>query len=577
MKKSIIILFFITLFWPTICLANANYTIDKYDVTISLKQNNVLEYEENLDLTFSKYNTEIIKQFPSNSQNIFVNNSYSTEPTAEKILHLDSGHNVNMPLKTSYTLNYNNSANLITIELGNSYNADIKKTNFIINLPSAVVKDNITFYLDNQDITAQIKYTINGSTIQGSFNEILTQNATLKMAIQYNHAFFNFSTIMLNILPLILTLISYLIWLYYGKDLKLKISKITTLPKDLTPLDLALVQNEKVTTADCFTLLLHLANKGYIKITEIKNHEFLLDRIKDYDGDNEQEALFIKLLFRQNTHISLSEYIDVLTNKSLKTPNLTLDKKVTDKDLLYKYKIATNNILSLLNNDKEKSQYYELISNRKKNYLIMFIAIILLLITSVPFLTINTLYLLPISVIFSIILLKILLTFVDKIDYINLNKNKTYKQTLLGIIIIIILISTVILLPTFKRNLLYLSSFIISIISTIIILILYKFMPKRTKYGAKIYSKMVSLKLYLNTCSKEDMLNLLKNNSNYLYDLLPYSYILGCQLKIFNLLKDHNIKKPTWYNVMGNYSVIKLNHSLTRLERKLTFSDEELY
>ena len=576
--KRIFYLILISLFFlfPSLTNASEEYSIDEYNLEMNVNKNNDYEYKEKLLVTFHMYDIDIVKILPYNTENISIDNEYKVETTDKKTVTIPSNRLLNSTYNISYTIKNNtNNYNTYKFNLNGNYNNTISKFTFTITLPTDITKNNVKFYLHNEDITNKIEYKINGNKITGTYEDGLLRNETIIAEITYNKAFINMGSILLIIIPPILTLISYLLWYYYGKDLKLNIVKSSTLPQELTPLDLYLAKNEIVTPDDLFTLLLNLGNKGYIRIKEEKNNEFTIERLKDYDGDNELEDLFLKSLFRKKVKVSLSEYIDIISTKKNKINDNTLEDKVTNEDLPYKYKLATNNVLPLINNDEKKSQYYELNSESKKNYLIAFIAVIILLITSVPFIETNRLYLLFISTIYSIVILKVIINIVDQINLENIKKNKNNKKNII-IIIILLLLSFIMLMTAFKRNLLYTIAFIIGFICSLIILILYKYMPKRTIYGNKIYSKIESLKLFINTCSNDEIQDQLKNNKNYLYNLLPYSYLMNCEERVIKLLKDFNTSLPKWYILKDDKTITKLNNSILRLRRKLKNINEEL-
>ncbi len=576
--KRIFYLILISLFFlfPSLTNASEEYSIDEYNLEMNVNKNNDYEYKEKLLVTFHMYDIDIVKILPYNTENISIDNEYKVETTDKKTVTIPSNRLLNSTYNISYTIKNNtNNYNTYKFNLNGNYNNTISKFTFTITLPTDITKNNVKFYLHNEDITNKIEYKINGNKITGTYEDGLLRNETIIAEITYNKAFINMGSILLIIIPPILTLISYLLWYYYGKDLKLNIVKSSTLPQELTPLDLYLAKNEIVTPDDLFTLLLNLGNKGYIRIKEEKNNEFTIERLKDYDGDNELEDLFLKSLFRKKVKVSLSEYIDIISTKKNKINDNTLEDKVTNEDLPYKYKLATNNVLPLINNEEKKSQYYELNSESKKNYLIAFIAVIILLITSVPFIETNRLYLLFISTIYSIVILKVIINIVDQINLENIKKNKNNKKNII-IIIILLLLSFIMLMTAFKRNLLYTIAFIIGFICSLIILILYKYMPKRTIYGNKIYSKIESLKLFINTCSNDEIQEQLKNNKNYLYNLLPYSYLMNCEERVIKLLKDFNTSLPKWYILKDDKTITKLNNSILRLRRKLKNINEEL-
>ena len=332
------------------------------------------------------------------------------------------------------------------------------------------------------------------------------------------------------------------------------------------------MQNENVKDDDMFGFLIYMANKGYIKIIEEKSNEFYLERVKDYDGDNYQEEVFLKSLFKKTLKVSLSEYIDLVSAKEKIEKEEVLENKIDNNELSYRYRRVLTNLLPVVNNDEEKSVYYELESDKKKNILVFFVAFILILITLVPFIEINNLSLFPLSIIYSVVSLKVLVTLVDYIDINELHKKRN-KYYLVISIIVVFIICFILLVPSFRRNLIYSVAFLISLLSVLVILVLYKYMPKRTLYGSRVYAKIEGLKIFIDTCDKESLDLVTKKNKSYLYDLLGYSYVLGNTNKVVNLFKMSEVKKPSWYKLKSEFSVMKFFNSLNRLKSNLSNKD----
>ncbi len=565
MKKGLILLFL--LFIPVVCYANPDYTIDKYKIDIDINNNDYI-VKENIEVSFHKIVTNMKMTLPYDIKDLKINTEYDTVTSDNRIITISNDKKANSSYEVSYLLPSNSEGNSYNIEIANNYDGIIKETEFVVNLPSSVTKENIKFYYEDEDVTKDIEYKLEGNKVVGSYKKALLNGDKLVLNVKYNKVYINGFNLLVIVLPIILSIISYYIWYMYGKDLKVNIVKSFSLPKDLTPLDIALVKNEKVVNDDVFAFLIYMANKGYIKIVEEKNNEFYLERVKDYDGDNYQEEVFIKALFRKTMKITLAEYIDLVSEKKQIEKEEKLEKKVASTDLVYCYKRALTNLLPAINNDEEKATYYELESDRKKNILIFFVAAILVFITLVPFVEINKLYLFPFSIIYSVIALKILLMLVNSIN-IDDERNKNKKIYMLLLSILVIMICVIVLIPSFRRNLIYSLAFIISFISVVFILILYKYMPKRTLYGSKVFAKIEGLKIFVDTCDKSDLEIALKKNKDYLYDLLAYSYILGKTSKVFSLMKNSNIKEPKWYKLKDEFTVVKFYNSLNRLKSNL--------
>lgn len=566
-KYVLIVLFFLLFIQTSVTAKSPDYDIESYNVEISVDKDLNYTYNENINLVFNKSNTIVTKTIPYEATDININKNYIIETNKDKLIKISSKNNTH----DSYTYKYKikkdkENDDIYIIEIDNNFNNDISKLDFILTYPSSFNKNNLTFYLNGKKVK-DITYKINNQELTGSISN-LKKDDKLLVIVDYGKIYVNSLTIITIVISILLSLFSYILWRIYGKDVKYTIEFEKNIPSKLNTIDVSLIEKGYLNNENAIYLLLDLANRGYLKISEEENNEFTITRIKDYDGSNYKEASFIRALFRKNMTVNISEYIEAL-NKESKTPyQKELDKKITKDNIKYRLIRAIKNVMSISKSNEEKNKYFETKSNNKKTYLLFSITIILVLITSIPFIEINKLYLLPISVLFSSISLFILINIVENVDL----KKKNNKITILLLFAIIALI--VLLTPSFKQNRIYFIAFLIGIMAVTFILFLYKYMPKRTIHGTRLYSKIEGLKKYLNEVSDKELKLVLKDNPNYLYDILPYSYILGIESVVFNKLKKLNIEEPKWYKI-DNFTYRKLFNSINRLINLVNEEDKE--
>ena len=566
-KYVLIVLFFILFIQTSVTAKSPDYDIESYNVEISVDKDLNYTYNENINLVFNKSNTIVTKTIPYEATDININKNYVIETNKDKLIKISSKNNTH----DSYTYKYKikkdkENDDIYIIEIDNNFNNDISKLDFILTYPSSFNKNNLTFYLNGKKVK-DITYKINNQELTGSISN-LKEDDKLLVIVDYGKIYVNSLTIITIVISILVSLFSYILWRIYGKDVKYTIEFEKNIPSKLNTIDVSLIEKGYLNNENAIYLLLDLANRGYLKISEEENNEFTITRIKDYDGSNYKEASFIRALFRKNMTVNISEYIEAL-NKESKTPyQKELDKKITKDNIKYRLIRAIKNVMSISKSNEEKNKYFETKSNNKKTYLLFSITIILVLITSIPFIEINKLYLLPISVLFSSISLFILINIVENVDL----KKKNNKITILLLFAIIALI--VLLTPSFKQNRIYFIAFLIGIMAVTFILFLYKYMPKRTIHGTRLYSKIEGLKKYLNEVSDKELKLVLKDNPNYLYDILPYSYILGIESVVFNKLKKLNIEEPKWYKI-DNFTYRKLFNSINRLINLINEEDKE--
>lgn len=568
MKKiNLLILIMASIIFPQIVSAESSYKINNYELEITLN-NKKYEYKENVDVSFDNPNISLRKELPYTIKDLDINTNYYLETNYNKIIEIKSG----LSAKKNFELTYSDKPlspkkDLYIFELSNTYNNNLNNITLTINVPNSFNEHNLSFYLNNDKLD-NIDYKINENTLTIEYPS-LKEKEILKVELDYGKLYLNNLTLTSIIVSIVLSIISYILWYLYGKDLRLPIKKTSKFSSKLTPLDISLINNGKVIEDDSFYLLLSLANKGYINIVENGTNNFTLIRNKDYDGKNYKETYFIKSLFRKSESVTLAEYMNIVSEKKKTSTPKKLEKEISSNDLYRRFHIASKNILSIINTNEEKDKYFEPKPDQLKILLVLAITIILVIVTSLPFIEIKKLYLLPLGVIFSITTLFILMSLIENID-IKKKKTKLISLAILSVLAILIL-----LMPSFRRNRIYLIAYLISCISVLFILILYKYMPKRTLYGTKQYVNIEGFKLFIQELSNKELDPLLELNPNYLYDILPYAYMLEVHENVLKKLKEYNIKEPSWYTIKDKFTFQKLHNSINRLKAFLENRDEE--
>ena len=175
------------------------------------------------------------------------------------------------------------------------------------------------------------------------------------------------------ILPLVFLLIGYLIWKTFGKDnLTVEVNEFYP-PSGINSLEAAFLYKGKVNDKDVASLIFYLATKGYIKITEITERgynvyseftSFKLTKLKDYDGNNENEQLFFDALFKSDP--------SVLVKNSMQS-NVEEKTSVTAKTLYKTFYKTTKKILRKINNRENKEKIFEKTSLNKRIFLLLMI------------------------------------------------------------------------------------------------------------------------------------------------------------------------------------------------------------
>ena len=343
------------------------------------------------------------------------------------------------------------------------------------------------------------------------------------------------------------------------------------------------------------SLLIYLANKGYLKIEQIeekiiskKIKEFKITKIKEYDGNNECEKLFFNGLFK-NSIITFRFYANkakeimkdaeengekisfkqaLNTAKSSKTISSKIS--ITLSSLTNQFYHTLDKIIKILNSKENEQKIFETSVKGKNKFLnIMILAIFALLSIKAVF---GLMSIEPISK-FSypeILIILLFLVLVIGIILLISSVNRIINHKISGIFditwrIIFVFLPFLCLIALFilTHNILNLIMYIVGLIS---IWNLFEFTfkkPQRTPYGNEIFEKISEFKNFLEKAEKPQLERLVALNSNYFYDILPYAYSLGVLDIWISKFKTISLQAPNWYNSADSFNIQSFGDFIT--------------
>lgn len=181
--------------------------------------------------------------------------------------------------------------------------------------------------------TDMLQSTVTDQTITGSYAGHLNayEGITIRCTLPEGYFIYKINYMPYVLVALVVLLCGILFW-FTGKEDKVIPVISFEPPEGYNPLDVAFVEKEAVSNTDMAALLIYLANKGYLRIEQTKGKDrFSMTKVKDYDGDNNIEALYMKGLFKRG---------DTASTKSLEKDSFyeVIDKCVTKENKKMKEK-----------------------------------------------------------------------------------------------------------------------------------------------------------------------------------------------------------------------------------------------
>lgn len=559
------------------CYAN-DYDITKYDVEIVVDEHNKYSIKENIDTYFNVSKHGIVRRIPLYNNiirqdgtrernrvlisNVHVNEEFaSSRENNNYVLKIGSADKT-INGKHSYTISYdydigldkNNKYDELYFNIiGTNWDTDISNVTFKITMPKEFDASKLGFSYGEygESNTDNISYDVDGNVITGSFEGTLLAGEGLNVRMVLPEGYFIRKSVGSSLLecwyyiiPILGVLISYLIWKKYGKDDQVVDIVSFYPPENMNSLDVAFAKKGSVNSNDAVSLLVYLASKGYIKIVEDKKSKsrFTIQKVKEYDGNNKEEELFFRGLFKK------------------------VWDSISSDELNESFYLTINSILTKKNSTANRKEIFNNKSSNKRYILFLFMLITSSLSTIIPALG----YKLS-DVIFSIIicnLIGIVALIIVAIIYDN-NCTKKGLNSALGFAFFFVLALavanfTIIGFEYIYYDTVYLIGFILCMVCTYLIYFFYLIVTKRTEYGNKVLGEVNGFKKFLETAEKDKLESLVHDDPSYFYNILPYAYVLGVSDAWIKQFEGIAIAPPDWYESADTFDYYRFNRSLNR-------------
>lgn len=340
-------------------------------------------------------------------------------------------------------------------------------------------------------------------------------------------------------------------WIKHGKDEKVKIEKNFYPPNSLNSAKIGVEYKNKCKEKYIISLLLQLMNKGYIRLQN-KNGNAKFIRLKDYDGNDLLEKQFLEGMFRKNNKI----LNNILPNGII--VDVLLDE-ITYEGLCNNFYIVIDKIKESLTTIEEVLPEFDdaNISKSKLIFALTLTTCILIYLPIVNILGFSAAFFLGFipTLILYLMFRYVLFTF------------KMRKNIVALCFTRLMVISTIMgkilpgleedILPTVLNNGMIFINFTIGIISMMTMLILLRFISKRTGERKELYSKIAGFREFLKNASNDEIKSLMNENANYYYEMIPYAYALEVEDDWFRKMNDLNLNRPSWYDGDENFSNLK--------------------
>ena len=588
-----------------------DYVIDKYDINIIVNENNTFDITETITAYFNVSKHGIFRTIPLKNTitrldgttstnrtqvtNVSVDNEYTTSrKNGNYKLQIGSANSTltgeqKYVIKYTYNLGKDPAKNYDELYyniIGNEWDTVIGNITFSITMPKDFDSSKLGFSSGNIGSTdnSKVKYNVSGNKITGSYNGVLSVGQALTVRCELPEGYFVGAGLNINIMdyimfliPVIFLVIAILLWYKFGRDDQVVETVEFYPPQGFNSLEVGFLYKGQADNQDVTSLLIYLANQGYIKIVETeekslfsKSKGFKITKLKEYDGNNKNEKCFLDELFLDyiTSHsddglYTLKKVIeDVKKINNVPINNVKEEKCncVNSEALRNTFYITINKILGNINSKSEKLKIFEN-ANKGVAITICMILLTLLSVIVVPFFKCQS----PEGK-DALIVIMSLIIFVA-LPYVVMFLTDHYKLALN----LLFMVFVVFAFDPFYRSIkniflvdnLFPFGLLIGTISIVIMIICLKNMTKRTKYGNQMLGRIRGFKNFLETAEKEKLNAMIMQNPNYFYDILPYTYVLGISDKWIKKFESISLQPPTWYDSPNTFDIVDFGSSIS--------------
>jgi len=611
-----------------------DYLIDQYHIDIIVNENNTLDITETIDTYFNVNKHGIFRTIPLQNEVTRLDGTSSKNRT--QISNISVSHdyktskeNGNMKLQIGsinrmvigeekYIIKYTYNLGKDPVKeydefyyniIGTDWDTAIGNVTFSITMPKKFDASKLGFSSGMYSSTdnRNVKYNVNDKTITGEYQGILEPKEALTIRCELPEGYFvdaglkvQFVNYVYFLVPILFLGVSYWLWYKFGRD-DLVVETVEFYPPEgLNSLDIGFLYKGEAVNKDVTSLLLYLANKGYIQIIDkkidlenekinlnpesielanqkivdlkskieeekqknpdskkikyyenmlsiykdidkpidyskygvsssIKNsnkkNNYMIRKIKDYDGNNPDERKFMEGLFEQNR------------------------TEVTEDMLYNEFYITNNIILHHMNQKKNKDKVFEKTSRNKSIWIILMIIITYCTITIPPVLEYGEWMNMPLALVFPIL-------GYSAICLMILTKGNLFMK-IFGFLwgASFFSIGCLMMIPILIQYPIYLVLYIIGLLCIFFMFLFVENLPKRTPYGNEMLGKIKGFKTFLENVEKEKLEAMVMENPLYFYDILPYTYVLNISDKWIKKFETISIVAPTWYDSTSSFDV----------------------
>ncbi len=320
------------------------YYIRAYHVDIDVAEDNVLSITEEIHVYFNEERHGIYRDIPKKNRieradgskdvtrakikNIYCSDKYDKSSGSGNLKLQIGDADVTLTGDKEYVISYDYMLGKDVSEgfdelyfniIGDKWDTYIDNVSFNITMPKEFDESLLGFSTGGYGFTGSdiVEYSVNGLEISGHLTEELEPWQALTVRLELSEGYFYFNMIAyiiklstMVLIPVLLLIFVFIIWLKYGKDKKVIRTVEFYPPDNMSSIDVAYWYKGTLPKKDIIALLIEIANEGYIAIHDgsgegmHRKSDYSIERKKIYpDNLDENKKLFFEGLFESGKDI----------------------------------------------------------------------------------------------------------------------------------------------------------------------------------------------------------------------------------------------------------------------------------
>lgn len=575
--RSLLFTVFLFLFvlFPGQKAAAEDFTIEQYHVDMKVSQRNVYYIQETIKVNFYAARHGIYRDIPM--QNYVGRSDGSTSVVRASIRNISCGsddfqisrQNGNCRIKLGnkdemvfgekvYNISYEYCMGKDVLQgadefyynvIGTGWSTTIRNVTFSILMPEAFDENRlgITYGYVGNIKKKGLRYSVIGNRIDGMLDNymVLQSGEGITVRLELPEGYFvpdrdipwePLGAILLGIFTIVG---SYIVWSNYGKDDPVVETIGFYAPAGLNSVEAAYAYKGYLQGEDVVSLVVYLAQQGYIEIKEAAvaggslGSSFSLVKLKEYTGTNVSERMFMNGLFRKGKYVTKSD----LENTFYKT----VKEIVSQVSTQFKHKIF----------------YWDSLN---KNWILYLMLAFVFLAAGL-----RPLYEYEYNLVWALLELVPAGLSVTLAFAILFGKGKLLKR-ISAFFMTVVCVCARIIIPMrwafMYADPAYGIAFVFAIIVAAVVSFFIKYMPRRTPYGNKLLGELGGFKRFLETAERDRLEAMVAENPQYFYDILPYTYVLDVSDVWMKKFESIAVEPPNWYHgyAGGRFHVAQFHH-----------------